>query len=72
MYELLDSGRGAGAELDIISSYPTSVSGIIVLLNTKHLTSFIRAVPSGGGGREAGGQLPPQRFDKVTIPLLEV
>ena len=56
MYELLDSGRGAGAELDIISSYPTSVSGIIVLLNTKHLTSFIRAVPSGGGGGGGAGR----------------
>ena len=33
-YEMIDSQRGACAELAIIISYPTSVSGIIVLLKT--------------------------------------
>ena len=33
-----------GTESAIISSYPTSVSGIIVLLNTKHLTLFIYTI----------------------------
>ena len=28
-------------ESSIINSYPTSVSGIIVLLNTKHLTFYV-------------------------------
>ena len=37
-HELLDSGRGAA----ITRSYPTSVSGIIVLLNTKHWIKISR------------------------------
>ena len=39
-YELLDSGRG-NTESAIISSYTTSVSGMIVLLNTKKLDKNI-------------------------------
>ena len=33
-YEMVDSQRGASAELAIIISYPTRASGIIVLLKT--------------------------------------
>ena len=40
-YELLDNGRGASTESAIISSYPTSVSGIIVLFNTKHWIKYL-------------------------------
>ena len=43
-YELLDSGRGAKHRAGYHSSYPTSVSGIIVLLNTKHWIKIFRTI----------------------------
>ena len=59
---------------ETISALPhcskTSRYGTAVLLCLFGITTiYTRAVPSGGG---QGGQLPPQRFDKVTITLLEV
>ena len=35
------AGKVWSTKLTIISSYPTSMSGIIVLLDTKHLTLFM-------------------------------
>ena len=40
-YELLDSGRAADTKSAIISSYPTSVSGTIVLLNTRQWIQYL-------------------------------
>ena len=42
-YELLDiADEVRSTESAIISSYPTSVSGIIVLLNTKHWIKYLK------------------------------
>ena len=50
-------------ELAIISSYPTNVSGIVVLLSTKHLTliEVLNVNPRAVDSQTVrqGGQMPP-------------
>ena len=54
-------------ELAIISSYPTNVSGIVVLLSTKHLTliEVLNVNPRVVDSQTVrqGGQMPPPQIN---------
>ena len=58
------------------ANYQADKRKMMVSTAAVHIVLIVRAVPNGGGGGGGGGgrggSCFPQRFDKVTITLLEV